>query len=169
LAAIFSFKCSSCGDLHEGSPRFGYDSPLYYQQLDQHAREACAEPGSDLCVIKDTDQIDRFIRVCLEIPIHGCSEPFVWGAWVSLSEASFNRYRDTWDEPDESDHYFGWFSNRLPLYPDTLNLKSAVRPLLELPASDHPLAIDLHAGISVGRAQELAELMIHGDNQPAPD
>jgi hypothetical protein len=117
------------------------------------------------------------VRVCLELPIHGHAEPFVWGVWVSLSAENFARYRETWDAPDTADRYFGWFCNRLPGYPDTLNLKTLVhprgeglRPWIELEPGEHPLAIDQHEGLSMSRAQALAELVLHqgGNDDPAP-
>lgn len=64
--------------------------------------------------------------------------------------------------------YFGWFSNRLPFYPDTINLKTrarprrdGVRPALELEDIDHPLCIDWHKGIIIERAQQIAEVAVH--------
>lgn len=120
--------------------------------------------GSDLCYIED----DRFIRVCLEIPIIGVEQPFMWGVWVSLSQDNFERYRETYDAPVETDEYFGWFCNRLPFYPDTLNLKTlvrprsgSVRPYLDLEPTEHHLTIDFGNGISISRAQEIAEHVMH--------
>jgi hypothetical protein len=46
--------------------------------------------------------IFSFVRACLEIPIHGVSEPFLWGVWVSLSQKNFDRYVTTYDHPDRS-------------------------------------------------------------------
>jgi hypothetical protein len=64
---------------------------------------------------------------------------------------------------------FGWFSNRLPFYPETVNLRTQVRPrtggnrpLLELEPTAHPLAADHMSGISIGRAQAIAEAAMHG-------
>jgi len=165
MAVIFAFRCRSCGKLHEGSPSFGFPAPLYYLQLPESERERRAKLTSDTCVIDDED---RFIRSCLEIPIHGVDEPFLWGVWVSLSEASFQHYLDTWDEPDETARYFGWLSNRLPFYPDTLNLKTHVRPRrggerpsLTLEDNAHLLCIDWSRGIDVARAQTIAEAVMH--------
>ena len=69
------------------------------------------------------------------------------------------------DEPPS----FGWFCNRVPGYPDTLFLKSLVKPrsvderfMVELEATDHKLAIDARDGITFERAVTIAELMLHG-------
>lgn len=166
MAAIFAFRCRSCGALHEGSPSFPFPAPLLYVQLPATERHRRATLTSDTCVIDDEH---RFIRTCLEVPIHGIAEPFLWGVWVSLSEQSFRHYLDTWDTPDESASYFGWFSNRLPFYPDTVNLKTHVhprgdgaRPSLVLEDIEHPLCVDWRSGIDVARAQAIAEVAMHG-------
>jgi hypothetical protein len=67
--------------------------------------------GTGLCRYEDEDGEHLFIRVCLEVPIHGVSEPFIWGVWVSLSRKSFDRYVETCDAPDTDDDYFGWLCN----------------------------------------------------------
>jgi len=167
MTAIFAFKCHTCGEIHEGSPSFSFEAPWHYAGLtdDQKKRVQLTE---DLCEIAHDQGVDRFVRTVLEIPIHGVAEPFVWGVWVSLSEQSYRRYLETWDEPDEQDAWFGWFSNRLPYYPDTINLKTRVRPrtggnrpYLELERSGHPLAEHQMGGLSVMLAQEIAEHAAH--------
>jgi hypothetical protein len=168
MAAIFSFKCASCDDIHEGSPSFAFRAPDPWLGQPETV-QAAGHLGSDLCRYEDADGPHFFIRVMLEVPIHGIEEPFGWGVWVSLSETNYQRYVDTYDAPDMDDRYFGWFCNTLPWYPDTLNLKTEVRPragrqrpCIVLEETEHPLAIDFHQGISVQRAQEIAEAAMHG-------
>ena len=167
MAGIFAFRCATCGEMHEGSPSFSFPEPWHYAQLSDAAKSN-AKLDSDLCLIKNDQSTDRFVRAVLELPIHGINEPFLWGVWVSVSKESFNRYLDTWDSPDENDSYFGWFANRLPYYPDTLNLKTHVRPrrggtrpFLELEQNSHPLAEHLYKGLSLEQAQEIAEYATH--------
>jgi len=167
MAGIFSFRCSCCGKIHEGSPSFGYKAPDTYLEQPAEIKEAGALSG-DLCQYEDEDGPHYFIRVCLEIPIHGVDQPFVWGVWVSLSKQSFDRYIETYDSPDTNDQYFGWLCNSLPFYPETFPMKTQVhprgnntRPYIELEENDHPLAIDFHNGITISRAQEIAEIAAH--------
>jgi hypothetical protein len=167
MAGIFAFKCSHCGAMHEGSPSFGYDAPWHYEQLSE-AERAQAKLTSDTCEIHHDEGTDYFIRAVVEIPVHGVAEPFLWGVWVSLSEKRFERYIETWDNPDEHDAYFGWFCNRLPWYSETLGLKTmahprkeGVRPWLEIERNGHLLAEHLNEGISVQLAQEIAECALH--------
>lgn len=167
MAAIFGFKCSTCGEVHEGSPSFAFRAPDPYLEQPKAAQEA-GKLGSDLCWYEDDDGRHQFIRVCLEIPIHGVSEPFLWGVWVSLSRKSFERYTETYEEPDTGDRYFGWLCNRLPYYESTYALKTQVhprsaktRPWIELEDSAHALCRDYRDGISIARAQEIAEAVMH--------
>ena len=73
--------------------------------------------SSDFCVITDTEGTDYFIRAVLEVPIHGAEKPFLWGVWVSLSQESFKRYWDTYDDPQVGEGFFGWLCNKIPVYP----------------------------------------------------
>jgi hypothetical protein len=167
VAAIFAFKCAHCANVHEGSPSFAYDAPYPYLQQPESVQKA-GMLGSDLCHYADKDGRHNFIRVCLEVPIHGVADPFVWGVWVSLSQTNYDRYVDTSDSPVTTDCYFGWFCNALPYYPETRGLKTHVRPregdsrpFIVLEETDHPLSIDYHNGISIAKAQEIAEAIMH--------
>lgn len=93
----------------------------------------------------------------------------MWGVWVSLSEQSFNHYVETWDEPDTSKGYFGWFCSELPYYESTYSLATDVnphsegsRPTLCLHETEHELYHDFINGISIEKAQKIAELCMHG-------
>lgn len=167
MAGIFSFRCSCCNQVHEGSPSFGYRAPAPYLQQPKEVQEA-SYLTSDLCEYEDEDGPHYFIRVCLEVPIHGVEQPFMWGVWVSLSKQSFDRYVETYENPDLTDRYFGWLCNSLPYYPETFPMKTQVhprtgnaRPYIEPEKSEHPLSIDFHEGISIERAQEIAEHAMH--------
>ena len=170
MAAIFAFRCSCCGELHEGAPSIGFDAPHHYAGLNETERETLATLGSDLCTIDHDEGRDHFVRACLETPIHGHGDPFIWGVWISLSAENFTRYQELPDPPPPGESYFGWFSNRLPGYPETLNLKTRVRPRgdnlrpwVELEPIDHLLSHDAQEGLTVARAQALAEPALHPD------
>ncbi len=171
MAAIFAFTCSCCGKIHEGSPSFGFKVPDHYARLTEEQKSSVGQISSDLCTITRDEGTDYFIRAVLEVPIHGVSEPFMWGLWVSLSEKSFRRYVATYDNPVEGDGFFGWVCNKVPWYPPAGSLATDVRvqlngdrPLLVLhhgSANDHPLIVDQRNGISVVKAQEIAEFLQH--------
>jgi hypothetical protein len=177
MAAIFAFACKCCGQIHEGSPSFGYESPWHYSCLSDEEKRTIAKLDSDRCRITYTDQTDYFIRTVLEIAIDGVEEPFTWGVWASLSAKSFNRYLETYNDPVVGEQYFGRLCNRLPFYPDTIGLHADVivqgdrnRPTLRLrrgEASEPPLVMDYHNGITVARAQEIAEIATHRSQETA--
>jgi hypothetical protein len=172
MPAIFAFKCRSCDELHEGSPSFAFAAPDPYASLSDEQKASMGSINDDFCVITHDDQTDRFIRAVLEVPIHGVEEPFLWGLWVSLSEKSFNRYLETYHAPVDGDVFFGWVSNRIGVYPFDESRPSDVRvqmgghrPKIVLHLAEDerdPLAIDQRDGISIQRAQELAERAMHG-------
>lgn len=122
---------------------------------------------SDTCVV---DQEHFFVRGCLDIPVHGESDAFSWGVWVSLSRDSFAQFKACYDTPSRSHigPFFGWLSAELPLYPSTENLKTlahlrddGIRPYIELEPTDHPLAVEQRNGISVDRVAEIYAFFMH--------
>lgn len=168
MAGIFSFECSCCGDHHEGSPSFGFKAPGPWLGQSDEVKGA-GKIGDDLCFYTDEDGTHYFARVVIEIPIHGVSEPFTWGVWVSLSKDSYEHYVETWNEPDLERVYFGWFCNALPYYESTYSLAANVHPQAEgtrpyicLHEADHELYMDQANGITIEKAQKIAEMVMHG-------
>ena len=164
---MFTFKCSTCEEIHEGVPTFGWDYPVYYSSISENQREQRCELTSDTCVV---DNEFFFVRGCIEIHVHFEDEPFIWGVWVSLSEKNFKKFVDLFDVSDREseDPYFGWLSAHIKIYPDTESLKTLVhlrnngtRPYIELEPTDHPLAIEQKNGITKERLIEIYEAMLH--------
>jgi hypothetical protein len=164
------WTCSRCGAEHEGAPLdWAYDAPIYWDG----GRNDDDWLSEDLCTwTDDAGERSYFIRGVLEIPIRESSSRLGYGVWSSLSRNSFARVYELWDEParTEADPYFGWLSNSLPGYPETLNLALDVvvqeldkRPSLILHEGDHPLIEEQRRGISMARVQEIAELNMHDD------
>jgi hypothetical protein len=172
MAAIFAFKCSCCGQVHEGSPSIAFKAPDQYAGLSEEQKATMGKLSDDFCVIGHEEGTDYFIRAVLEVPILGIEEPFLWGIWVSLSEKSFKRYWDTYDDPHEGDGFFGWVCNKISVYPHTSARPADVfvqcgnqRPKVVLHrggTDDDPLVMDQANGISIERAQQLAETVHHG-------
>ncbi len=161
------YKCSTCDGWHEGFPDVGYASPLYADEISEAERSKRLFLTSDLCVI---DNEHFFIRCLLLLPVLGTSEAFGWGVWSSLSKTNFLRYQEHYDE-DMSDWapMFGYLSNKLPDYPDTLSLHLSVqpqaagqRPLLTLEPTDHPLSVEQRDGIALEKVLRLVEPYLHG-------
>lgn len=162
-AEEFRFACACCGKTVTGLPDLAYAAPIYYDQLPEAERRDRARLSSDLCVI---DAEYHFIRVVCPVPIQGTDRAFMWGVWVSLSEANFRRYEASFDDPEQAKlgGMFGWLSNRIPHYPDTLNLQTTVwpqdgrqRPHLWVNDvhADHPLYREQRDGMRPDRLGEI--------------
>jgi hypothetical protein len=162
------FTCRTCGQVHNDLPlSFGADAPVHYYGIPEDEREQRTLLSSDQCVIDDEHY---FVRGCLDVRIHDSEEVFSWGVWVSLSEESFYRMSELWDTPgrEAEPPFFGWLCTRLPGYPDTTALKTHVhtrplgeRPFIELEPTEHLLAVEQRSGISVARAKEIGETLLH--------
>jgi hypothetical protein len=158
---MFEFKCTSCGSIHQGMPTFGALAPLHFYGIPDGERKARCVLTADDCVI---DGEWFYIRGCVEIPVHGEEEPFVYGLWASVSEESYAEFQRTFHSSRRSQvgPFFGWLNAELALYPSTENLKTLVhlrddgiRPYIELEPTDHPLALEQRNGISVERVGEI--------------
>ena len=127
--------------------------------------------SNDFCTITHEEGTDYFVRAILEVPIEGVKEPFLWGVWVSLSKKSYDRYNETYDDPVEGEGFFGWVCNKLPEYPwehsrpaDVVVQAGNQRPKVRLhrgDPEDDQLVLDQINGISIARAQEIAERLLH--------
>ena len=160
-----SYHCVHCGQHHNGIPAFHADRPTPYWDVPIDKRESDVFLTSDSCVIAERF---FFIHGCLEIPLQGTDDVFTWGVWVSLKEDNFFIWQEHYDNPSRSHigPFFGWLCTSLPIYPDTLHLKTLVhlrdggiRPRIELEETDHPLSVEQREGISVDRALELVHLV----------
>jgi hypothetical protein len=147
---------------------FAAEFPDMYAKLGRQERDARAVIGSDQCLV---DEKWFFIRGCLEVPIIGAGEPFLWGLWASIREGVFDEISDSWEIAErEKTHgpFKGRIANSLPIYPETLNLKIQItiqpvgtRPLFALEEPEHLLAVEQQCGITRERALELAVLLLH--------
>ena len=165
--ATFRFQCTFCNEWHDGIPGYGAEAPLYYYSVPADERDSRCTLQSDTCVV---DQEHFFVRGCLEIPVNGERDPFIWGVWVSLSKRHFDDFVAVFDAPQRTHigPFFGWLSADLALYPSTENLKTrvhlrdnGVRPYIELEPNNHPLAIEQRSGITVARVAEIYSYQQH--------
>src|SRR3546814_13408683 len=116
----FRFRFNSCGETHEGIPTFGADMPSIAQWISAADRPSRVDLGTDDCVVDG----ERFlVRGCLEIPVKGEADPFVWGVWVDLIQANFVQSVGAFKL--NARHIIGPFPaylvTALPSYPDPLH------------------------------------------------
>lgn len=167
-----SFVCSSCGKEHLGLPfSFAANFPDPYANLSFDDRDSRAVVGSDQCII---DQEQFYIRGCLEIPINGTDEVFLWVVWARIKEEVFDEIADYWESEGRETcigPYKGRLANSLAIYPDTLNLRLEVqimpvgsRPLFLLEEEGHPMSVEQRTGISSQKAADYACLLLRMAN-----
>jgi hypothetical protein len=158
----YAWTCRCCGKQFDTLPLdWAFDAPAYWTSIPEGERATRGKLSSDFCTADE----HYFIRGCLQIPIIGSDQQFVWGVWVSQSAESFKRATELFDrdpDPDEAPR-FGWLSNEIHIYqPSTLHLKANVhfrpvdsRPRIELQPTDHRLAVEQRIGITLERVQEI--------------
>jgi hypothetical protein len=162
------WRCSVCGEEHEGLPLdWSNNAPSQWdggKSKDDRLTE-------DLCWwTDDAGQAAYFIRGVLHVPVPELEDTLRWGVWSSLSRQSFDRVLELWDDPARTQEppYFGWLSNRIAGYPDTLNLPLDVitaeldlRPVFVLHDGEHPLIDEQRNGITLDRVLDLVGPRLH--------
>lgn len=122
---------------------------------------------SDWCITGDREYL---VRVCLNLPVIDGPGPLSYGVWASVSEKSFNRMMELWDDPRcvEEPPYFSYLLINIGGYPKTWGLEAKLvthsvteRPLLFLAPSDHPLVMEQREGITMTQVREIVERMLH--------
>jgi hypothetical protein len=163
----WEWTCACCGQRKRGVPDQAFDAPIHHHWAAGDDPDfQVLEKTDDDCVMEIAGDRAYFIRGVLEVPIHGTDQRLGFGVWSTLSEQNYHRYADSFFDDDQSKlgPMFGYLANRLPAYPDTLNLKLDVlpqdnrqRPLLRLwdEAAEHPLYRDQSFGVDTGRLTEL--------------
>lgn len=158
-AVLVTYRCTTCGETHEGLPDIGYRFPDPYFGVPEPERANRIRVTTDICAI---DETDFFVRGVLLIPIRNHSDHLGLGVWVSQKQANFQTYLDNFDTADIGP-FFGWLSNHLPFYEqDTWALKTMAhfqgnnqRPIIKLAPCEHPLYADYSEGITLDRAWSL--------------
>lgn len=146
---------------------FAADYPDPYANLSIDARDARAVVGTDQCII---DQREFYIRGCLEIPILGTDEVFLWGLWARIKEEVFDEISEHWESDGREtaiSPYKGRLANALSIYSDTLNQRLEIRirpvgsrPFFILEDADNLLSLEQRQGLSREKAAEYACLLM---------
>lgn len=166
-----TWTCSRCGDVHTGLPDVAFDAPLPWEQLSDDEK-AAGNLRSDTCEIRTEEgDVYYYVRGTLEIPIRDFDQMLGYGVWGSLSAGNFARFVELYDDPArvEEPPYSSWFGNRIPGFPDTLNLQAWIeirsvdlRPAIAIHADqDHPLVAAQLDGIELAQAIALVEPAMH--------
>ena len=136
--------------------------------MGRNERERRAVISSDQCIV---DEKHFYIRGCLDIPILGQEESWIWGLWALVSMEDFDVLDETWKTVGREKRLppmKARLANALKVYPATLNLKMTLRvqplgsrPLFFIDEREHEMAQQQIYGISREQAVEMACLLMH--------
>lgn len=162
------FDCSVCGSYHDTLPMsIAFATPDVVSKMLPWDKDSRCKSSEDWCIIDDNF---FYIRGCLEIPVHGSSQPFVFGVWSTLGLDDFDRYMELWNDPArlKEPPYLGMLANEIPFYENTRMVQTKVhtravgdRPLITVP-DKHRLGQEQRDGISRARVIVFAQTVLHG-------
>lgn len=127
--------------------------------------------SGDLCIVNNW----FFVRGHIEIPVIDTDDTFTWITWAAISRENYARTLRLWDNPERvfERPYKGLLGTEIPGYRKALFLKGWIhsrlvgeRPLIELKRTKNKLTIEQQEGMTMVRVQEIAEMMLHGRNEP---
>jgi hypothetical protein len=166
---MFRFKCGNCDEWHEGPPSLECRVPDPLLAVPPHQRQARVSLTSETAVL---DGAHFFVRTCMEVPIKGTGNNFVWGLWVEVTEQDILDYSDMSQKGTVGGPYRGALANSLPFYPDCLGMPVSVqpqpgdkRPLLFTPEGESSLARHLRDGMTELEARTFFERVLHPGTQ----
>jgi len=161
------WTCKCCSKMHYTLPfAYAFEGPDAWFVIPENDRERRVQRSSDQYVIDDKE---FYVRARLEVPVIGKCQLFIWGVWVSVSEANFARIGDLWEVEirNREPPIFGWLANDFSIYPQTFNLKcnlhlqnAGERPLVALEPTVHPLSMEQRKGMTIERVKEIAAAVI---------
>lgn len=168
MSEVIKYRCNCCGEEHEKWPALTFNSPDPYYFLSDNEKQEIAELGSDFCIINYSDQTDRFIRCTFSQLVTDHCDDLDYGVWVSLSEKSFNDYKDNYNNEAHEVIYFGWLSNNISEYSfeesvplNVVTQKGNQRPRIEPHSSfQYPFIDDFYNGITKAEAEKRINDMI---------
>jgi len=163
------YRCSCCGKEFKQLPFcIGAEFPDYYFSVPEEEIENRVHFTKDLCVIDDEY---FFIRGRINIPIIDYPESFAFNIWTTLSESSFMRVQELWNNPERVNEppYFGWLNTKIPTYNCSENIKTNVHttslefiPEIKIIEENHQLKVDQDNGITLQKAFEILEVVMPG-------
>lgn len=161
------FHCPGCDAWHDELPlNFSVAEPGAVPS-DPSERARTVTGTGDFREVVQQGATHYFIRGLIELPILESDQTFSFGVWTSLSERSYAAAREAYRKQTGAGPFFGWLNNHIPIYPETVNLKTHVHvrvdlvAAIELEPTDHPLAVEQRDGISMARVHEIVSALMH--------
>src|SRR5262249_11956363 len=126
---LMGFRCRECREEHDELPMsFHAEMPQAWMEIPEEEEDERGQLSSDQCEI---DGHRFFMRGLLRVPIHGMDQSLDWGVWFELSQESYQRFCDLWEQDgrEREPLHPATLATRLPtfLYPDTLGMPVQIR------------------------------------------
>lgn len=104
------FQCATCGKWHDTLPLdVGFDEPLHVAELSESDRaQRVTSDDGDFRVVRKADGTHYFVRGVVEVPVIGTGDTFCFGAWATLSAASYEQARAAYRANGAAGPFFGW-------------------------------------------------------------
>ncbi|MRW89017.1 DUF2199 domain-containing protein [Duganella sp. FT80W] len=161
--------CSSCGEQHSISDiELSFKRPDDFLLVPREEREQRTQANNDLCAIWGDDDASHryFVRGLLPLSVEEWGESYSVGVWLEVSRPTFDRIRQLWSEPDQTQEpaFPATLANALPFHASTSGLAGNLhltgpdtRPEFQLHPAAHTLFLEQEHGISAHRASEYSE------------
>jgi hypothetical protein len=158
-------KCPCCDKLVSISDlELSYRKPDPIATMDESEIYSRCRYSSDYFVCDDEY---FYIRAVLPIPVHDTGRDYCIGVWVQVSQKSFSRIWDLWDDPEQSREppFRGGLANDVHLNTESINSEVKLqltgptsRPVAYLVDSKSTLYAEQRCGITIHRASEYSDL-----------
>ncbi|WP_128003656.1 DUF2199 domain-containing protein [Piscinibacter defluvii] len=158
--------CAECGYEHPlDELELTFVRPDEVAALSTEEREARIQENKDLCVL---DGKRFFIRALLPLPIAERERPYNVGIWVEVSQQTFERVYELWDDEEQAEEpaFNAEVANDIPIHPPSLGLSASLsltgpttRPVVSLSPAEHPLVGEQLRGITAHRAAQYSSLI----------
>ena len=161
-------RCSTCGEEHDLlDPSFSRPDVIFAMSPEQK-KDSVLE-NDDICALRSEGAGPNryFVRCVLPVRLIDSPGTSCWGLWAEVSEEDSVVICNAWDDPEQSKipPMQARVANRIPGYPDTIDLPVLLRltgptsrPELALMADSlHPFARECLAGVCVHRVKDWLE------------
>jgi hypothetical protein len=160
------FTCSVCGQHHDErllDIRLGLPHDIHRLDTDERARRTWL--AEDFAVLDDSR---FFVRGLLELPIPELESRFAYGTWCEVEMPDFQELMRHWRDEGQFAPVDCVVANELEPYRDTIGLPATLHatspeklPTVDLGDAPHTLVHDQREGITAGRSDELAAVVLH--------
>ncbi|WP_417357994.1 DUF2199 domain-containing protein [Gallaecimonas pentaromativorans] len=158
-------KCPCCDKMVPANDmELTYRKPDPIASMDADEIEERCKYSSDYYVCDDEY---FYIRAILPLPVKDSGREYCLGVWVQVSEKSFNKIWDLWDDPeqDKAPPFKGGLANNVHLNSESINSEIELqligptsRPRVSLVDTKSTIYMEQQCGITVHRASEYSDL-----------